>query len=528
MRVWRALGAALAFLAVSACSGADAPLDAAEPLLGDYLDAAAALDTIDSGVRTEFDGAGRAEWAERYNARETALREAIGAIDGGRLSSQGARRLATMRSALTLRAASAEADCADARRPGATGAQLRAALYACFSSVGGALQFERKTISRLDALGLLEDIDQPARRRAVFEAMNPLYVAINGDGGATSPYRRMVESEAAQMRANIGAAEASLGLRAGEGQRWLERALTAWRETLPYESAEPWDFRAAFGGAERAVAPCASRERLLEANAQFYRDLGVDLEALGVIVDVEGDEPVAYADFARIGRLVSGTWRPAIPRLTMVIGEAGGLGAAAELVHETGHAAHYAAIRARPSLTLPDDLTMPIEAFADVTAWSVYAPAWQHKYLGCQATEAESQRTRLAPVMLDMAWGLFEMRMADDPSRDPNAVWSEIAYRYLRVVPHPDVSWWAVRGQLVEAPGYMVNYALGAFVTADVRAKLRAEIGDFDAGNGRWYETIRPLYEPGGEQAPRDLMRRFLGRDVTPEAMLDEVSGVAN
>ena len=40
------------------------------------------------------------------------------------------------------------------------------------------------------------------------------------------------------------------------------------------------------------------------------------------------------------------------------------------------------------------DLGDPIfyEAFADVPSWSVYEPAWQQKYLGRSASEADSLR----------------------------------------------------------------------------------------------------------------------------------------
>jgi hypothetical protein len=126
--------------------------------------------------------------------------------------------------------------------------------------------------------------------------------------------------------------------------------------------------------------------------------------------------------------------------------------------------------------------------------------------------------------MLDMAWGLFEMRMARAPQSDPNLVWGEITERYFRVIRRDDVAWWAVRGQLVEEPGYMVNYALGAFVTADLRARIRSEIGNFDAGNPHWYEYVsRNLYVHGGEDPPRELLRRFLGRNVTADAFLSEL-----
>jgi len=75
--------------------------------------------------------------------------------------------------------------------------------------------------------------------------------------------------------------------------------------------------------------------------------------------------------------------------------------------------------------------------------------------------------------MLDVAWALFEARMLRNPALDPNAVWTQITHRYLHIVPHPELSWWAVRGQLVHLPGYMVNYGLGAVLTADLREHVR-------------------------------------------------------
>ena len=177
-------------------------------------------------------------------------------------------------------------------------------------------------------------------------------------------------------------------------------------------------------------------------------------------------------------------------------------------------------MRARPSLLLPDDLSLAVESVADITGWSVFNPVWQRKYLGCAGTEAEGLRARLGAVMLDVAWGLFEIRMARSPTSDPNLVWTDITSRYLHISPHPELSWWAVRGQLVDDPGYMITYALGAFVTADLRARIRAQIGDFDAGNARWYDYVSAhLFRYGGEREPRELLRAFLGRPVSQDAL---------
>jgi hypothetical protein len=420
-------------------------------------------------------------------------------------------------------------NCTDAARPDATGRELRTALYACFSSVGDEIQFEGYRYTRGDSLELLARLAEPERRRALFMAMEPLWRAVNGQNSPDSPYRRMITAEAAHAAANIADAEASLGLSAGTGERWLEQALAAWGRVQPAARLEPWDFRYSYSRAARDVQDCA--HNLREANARFFSDLGADLTRLQVIVDVDArpdKAPVDYTDFARIGRTVGSAWRPAIPRVSIHLGEEG-LGSANEMAHESGHAVHYAAVRARPSLQMPDDLSLAAESFADITGWSVFNPAWQRKYLGCASTAGDDRRARLGSVMLDLAWGLFEIRMARSPTNDPNVVWTDITSRYLHIVPHPELSWWAVRGQLVDDPGYMITYALGAFVTADLRAHMRARIGEFDGGNAGWYRFVSArLFRYGGEIEPRLLLRRFLGRPVAQAALLGDIRGLSS
>jgi hypothetical protein len=147
-----------------------------------------------------------------------------------------------------------------------------------------------------------------------------------------------------------------------------------------------------------------------------------------------------------------------VPRISAGYAQ-GSLAALNELIHEEGHAVQYAALRTRPAFMDVDELFT--EAFADVTSWNTYEPRWQRKYLGREAPESASLRSRYTGVVLDAAWSLFEIRMLRNPGADPNALWTEITSHYLRIAPHPEWSWWALRVQLVESPGYMINYASG-------------------------------------------------------------------
>jgi oligoendopeptidase F len=203
---------------------------------------------------------------------------------------------------------------------------------------------------------------------------------------------------------------------------------------------------------------------------------------------------------------------------------AGGIDNLVELLHETGHAVHILAIRTRPAFADWPDSDTFTEALGDLIALEAYEPAWQQRYLGASAPLADSLRAKYASIVLDVAWALFEVRMHRDPLADPNAVWSAITHDYLHVVPHPELSWWAMRGQLVDSPGYMMNYALGAIVVADLRARCRELRGPFsapDAGTYAWLSER--LYRFGLERTSRAVVEDFLGRPVSPAALLEDL-----
>ena len=340
---------------------------------------------------------------------------------------------------------------------------------------------------------------------------------------------RMAAAEAQKKASPVDAAARTLGISSAESERWLERILDAWREATRGSTAEPWDYRFQAGAAERQLAAAIPREALQPLNERYYRDLGLDLATAGVIYDLQpraGKAPLAYTDYVRRGRFVNGTWRPTIARVSASYAH-GGLGPLNELVHENGHAAHMLALRTRPAFMDLGDAIF-YEAFADVPSWSVYEPAWQHKYLGQSASEADSLRALYSGVVLDVAWALFDLRMLRNPTADPNAVWSGIASHYLHITPHPELAWWAMRVQLVHKPGYMVNYGLGAVITADIRQRIVQQLGPFQSGDPRWYGWLSErLLQSGEAQDTGQLLRQFLGRPVSPEALTTQLQRLA-
>jgi hypothetical protein len=407
--------------------------------------------------------------------------------------------------------------------------RLREHLYGCFGASAKSIRVGDETLDRLTVLGRLSENPDAAQRRALFAALEPLWRTVNGDGGPQSPYRQLMRLAAARAReghAPIAAEMDALGVPADQVEAWLVGMLEAWRAAHPAE-LEPWDFWHLGSEAGRSLDARVPRERLEAINAEFFRSLGADPVRLGIRYDLlprPGKTPVAYTNFGTRVPDDTRVWRAGEVWVFATYRE-GGLGNLVELLHETGHGVHIAAIRTRAAFMDWPDSTTFTEALADVPALEAYEPEWQRRYLGAEASPEASLRAKYASVMLDVAWGLFEIRMAKAPEADPNAVWTEITHRYLGIRRHPEWSWWALRGQLVHSPGYMVHYAIGAVVAADVRARCRELRGPFAKPDPGYYAWMSErLFRFGLERPTRQVLSDFLGRPLAPDAVLADLA----
>ena len=249
-------------------------------------------------------------------------------------------------------------------------------------------------------------------------------------------------------------------------------------------------------------------ERVFDINRRVHDALGADLDALDVRLDTTPRDgrpavPVAFTTFgARPRGGPTGAWSPGEPTVLASYVD-GGLGELTELIHETGHAIHIAAIHTRPAFTDWPDSDALTEALAELVSLDTAEPAWQRRWIdGAPAIpEATAIRCRYAEVALDAAWALLEIRLIADPTRTPNDVWSDITSTYLGIAPHPEWSWWAMRGQLVQEPGYMANYAIGAVLAADLRAAIRAARGDWTGDDPGWYAWVTEHCTGSGSSA---------------------------
>lgn len=530
--------------ALLACRGA-APPPSPEPLAAAeaaFLDARTGADRIN--VRQ-----GRGEpWGDLLPAYQAARQRALAALAAvDTVSLAAADRLAfqAMRDVATSRlepdpapvvgegGPQAEPSCrydpaALLRDGGAT--SLSGRIMACYGRQATRIPSGDRVLDRLTIFGLLGTTDDRAKRERLFQALAPVWQSVNGDNTAGSPWRTLLVARAAGWRASgqphVDRARA-LGVAPDSVEPWLDRVLTAWRAAQPDTVLEPWDWYHYTGGVSRRFESRVPKARLQSLNDDWYRRLGADPAALRIQYDVEpreGKYPVAYTTFGARPHRAGGGWDPGAPFVSASY-RIGGLDNLVELLHETGHAIHIAGIRTRPAWADWPDSDTFTEAVADLASHDAFEPRWQVAMLGDSVPIAEGLRGKYGGVVLDMAWALFEIRMFRAPDQDPNQVWAAVTEQYLQIRPHPEWSWWAMRGQLIESPGYMLNYALGGVLTAALRGRIAAERGNWLEGDSGWYPWVRDrLFRYGASRPAADVVREFLGGPLSPEAILADLA----
>jgi hypothetical protein len=527
------------------------PLAAAESLYLNLRDTRDRIDVAGSAGRTAAsDGTPVSALARRHNALRQALVSRLQAVDSATLSDGDTRAFGTMRGVLArdltpvrdsaLRTTSSESRPACQYDPAAIAASkngldsLRRRIYACYAWAQHHVPVGADTLDRLSVLDALGRTEDPAERRRLFLSLEPVWRSVNAVNGPDSPYRRLIALEASRGRSGglPAARQARLsGVPPDSLERWLLAILETWRAVSPDSLIQPWDWYYQNGRASRTLGGRISRRRLTRLNAEVYRALGADLGALNVRYDLEpreGKTPVAFCIFGARPRVRNGRWLPGEPSVFATY-RTGGLDNLAELLHETGHAVHIAAIRTRPAFADWPDSDPFTEAIADFVALDVAEPVWQRHWLGDSVPLRDGLRARYGGIVLDVAWALLELHLLRDPAADPNRVWARLTGDYLRIQPHPELSWWAMRGQLVDSPGYMMNYGVGAILIAALRARTTEVHGRFVPADSTWYAWVSPrLFRFGLERPTREVIEEFLGGPVTPAALLADMRRMKN
>ena len=203
----------------------------------------------------------------------------------------------------------------------------------------------------------------------------------------------------------------------------------------------------------------------------------------------------------------------------------GGLGNLLELLHESGHALHMAAIRTRPAfLDFPEATAAfsrprPTSSAGTPTNRPGSGAGWARPPSRARRSSAATARSCSTSAGRSSRSSSTATRSAARTTSGPRSTADG-----LGVVPHPEWSWWAIRGQL------------------DRRARLSRQlraVGDHggrgpgthrelrgrgSTGDPGWYRFVADaLFVPGASRPPADLLETFLGGPLTAEPLLADL-----
>ena len=131
---------------------------ATESAYADFNDASGAISLIESGLRDTYEGRTHGDWVRLQKQAREDVQSSLKALAGRDLSPADRRVVDIMRKSV---ADAKESDslapggrCEDAQRKDIGYAVLRAALYACFSTLSNSLDFEGRKVTRVGAFDL--------------------------------------------------------------------------------------------------------------------------------------------------------------------------------------------------------------------------------------------------------------------------------------------------------------------------------------------------------------------------------------
>ena len=323
--------------------------------------------------------------------------------------------------------------------------------YDAYGAAATAIEVDGETIDRLSAFARLATAEDAAERRAVFEAMAPVWRAVDGDGGVTSPHRRLVAASAerwVKAGSTIEANAAVLGIAPGAFEPMLHAILADGRRVVadaaglrPGGRVEPWDYRFVVGAVERRL-----RAAVPARPAVGRSTMRISARWVPIPMSLASAMTSRRNSAARSSRSPSRPTAGPGPWVFATYRE-GGLGNLTELLHESG---------ARDPLTPRVRTAARVRTSHPASYAAFFEAVGRAARLGCagagvhRPTTSASPSTRTSrrsgPVWRGPArclLGALRGGVHRSPGRQPNDVWAEVVADGLGIEPHPEWSWWA-------------------------------------------------------------------------------------
>ncbi|MDF1544586.1 MAG: M3 family metallopeptidase [bacterium] len=351
-----------------------------------------------------------------------------------------------------------------------------------------------------DGLGRLIRIRNQAAQKAGYN--NYLALMFNEKGMDLTEYKQLLArldslSQPA-YRDNIQAASTRLGL----------------------GKIEPWDLGYAHASVRRQV------DRLFPVDSQLLyikrslKEIGINLDAMPIYFDLEsrpGKSQFAYAFTIR-----SGEDMRVLANLT------DGILSARTLFHEIGHTLHSALITQEQPLFRSNLEGAWSEGMGQFFAGMMDNNLWLEKYGHLSYSLAneylKSKREEdIIYLRTTLARLQFELLAYENPNRDLNDLYWDLADQYLMLPRHEDIKPWANIIHYVTHPVYLDNYLYADMIAAQTHAYLQDHYnGVVDKPSTKAF-LIQNYLRFGSRYAWQELLERGTEEPLNPDYLIKQL-----
>ncbi|MFH1374974.1 MAG: hypothetical protein ABII79_14415 [bacterium] len=293
-------------------------------------------------------------------------------------------------------------------------------------------------------------------------------------------------------------------------------------ETLSPDDIEIWDLAYSYAGINAQVDAHFPADSQMPYIRSSLEKLGFNLDKLPIWFDLQprpGKSQLAYAFPMKSPY-----------DIRVLANQTDGLYSTRVLLHEIGHAVHFAHVaQERP---LFNNALSPgwIEGTAQIAAALCDEEDWLRDCAGMSpeliSRHLEAKRQQDIIYLRTTLMRLyFEYRAYVNPERDLNRLYWDLFEQYLMLPRHDELKPWAAIIHYTTHPVYLHNYLLGDILAAQTVAYLHENYGSI-AGNPAVNSfLIQNYYRFGGRYPWRELLERGTGETLNPQYLIDHLTG---
>ncbi len=290
--------------------------------------------------------------------------------------------------------------------------------------------------------------------------------------------------------------------------------------SLNVDKPEIWDLAYSYADVNLQV------DRYFPADSQMGY-IRRSLEALGFDVD---KMPIYYDLLDRKGKSQFAFAFPIKPPhdVRILANLYDGIYSTRSLLHEIGHAIHFALIAQDNPLFINNVDGAWGEAMAQTVASLIDDKVWLANYAHLPPQLIESYlKTKHEQDIIYLRMTLvrlyFELEAYSNPNRDINKLYWDLFERYMMLPRHEDIKPWAAIFHYATHPVYLQNYLYADMVAAQTIDFLRTNYGSFVDNPMTSAFLIQNYYRFGGRYDWRELLKRGTDEDLDPAYFIEKM-----